>query len=169
MALAHAISNAVEKSYRRGDLFDKRVKLNGCLVALLRPDTGRQICQGAANASAAIMTAKKTIPRLELIERARAEGDQFPLLQELTRLEQELGPERFQEERAYEFATEVATVESISSDIAAGHRLQDYHLHVMAEDMAQSPVPAIPEVAGRRPGFLAWQVEGEIKHPSINC
>ncbi len=27
MALAHAISNAVEKAYRRGDLFDKRAKL----------------------------------------------------------------------------------------------------------------------------------------------
>ena len=36
MALAHAVSNKVEAAYRRGDLFEKRRRLNAGMGAILR-------------------------------------------------------------------------------------------------------------------------------------
>ena len=46
MALAHAIKNKVEAAYRRGDLLEKRRKLDGRLGRLLRVASGR--CRRAA-------------------------------------------------------------------------------------------------------------------------
>ena len=41
-ALAHVIENKAEAAYRRGDLFEKRRKFDGCMGGLLRGSEGRQ-------------------------------------------------------------------------------------------------------------------------------
>ena len=52
MALVHIISNAVERAYRRGDLFDKRRRLMADWAAYCAsgaPDGGRDSPNGGAS------------------------------------------------------------------------------------------------------------------------
>jgi len=52
VALAHAISDAVEAAYRRGDLFEKRRKLMGAWAAYcakVETDAGKVVAKGSSS------------------------------------------------------------------------------------------------------------------------